>query len=64
MLPEELVRKVTEYKKKKKLTQGRLAKLIDVDSQYITYIEDGRISYVPRRILEKIEYTIDYLEDV
>jgi putative transcriptional regulator len=35
--------KLREYRKKRKLTQKDLAKLIDVSSDYISQIERGRI---------------------
>ena len=63
MIAEEIVNKVKEIKKRKGLTQGRLAKLTDVDPKYIAYIEDGHAGEVPMNILTKIEDTIDYLQD-
>ncbi|MFH1624169.1 MAG: helix-turn-helix transcriptional regulator [Pseudomonadota bacterium] len=64
MTTEELIGKVKDIKKKRGLTQGRLAKLLDVDPKYIASIEDGHTRGVPVNILSKIEDTIDYLEDV
>ena len=63
MTAEEIINKVKEIKKSKGLTQGRLAKLINVDPKYIAYIEDGNVGEVPMNILSKIEDTIDCLED-
>ena len=63
MTAEEIINKVKEIKKRKGLTQGRLAKLIDVEPKYIAYIEDGHVGEVPMNILSKIEDTVDYLEN-
>ena len=64
MTPEEIMKGIKEIKKKKRLTQGGLARLFDVDVTYIAYIEDGNVGYIPYNILTKIEDTIDYLMDL
>ncbi len=64
MTPEELINKVKEIKKKRRLTRGRLAKLIGVDPEHIAYIENERVGYVPLPIRKKIEFTLEDLEDL
>jgi len=64
MTPEELEVKVREVKKKMRLTEGKLATLIGIDTRYIADILDGRVSSLPWNIFTKIEYAIDYLEDL
>ena len=64
MTPQELIDKVKELKKKRRVTQGKFASLVDVDVKYIAYIENGNVSDVPMNVLTKIEYAIDCLEDM
>ena len=64
MTPEELKKGIKEIKKKKRLTQGGLARLFNVDVTYIAYIEDGNSEYIPYNVLRKIEDTLDYMMDL
>ena len=64
MTPEELTSKVKEIKKRLRLTEGRLATRIGVDTRYISDILEGRVSALPWNVFEKIEYAVEDLDEL
>ena len=64
MTPEELTSKIKEIKKRLRLTEGRLATRIGVDTRYISDILEGRVSALPWNVFEKIEYAVEDLDEL
>ncbi|MDY7034075.1 MAG: helix-turn-helix transcriptional regulator [Thermodesulfobacteriota bacterium] len=64
MTPEELVVKIKEIKKRMRLTEGKLATRIGVDTRYISDILEGRVGALPWNVFDKIEHAVDDLDDL
>ena len=63
MIREELAVKVREIKKKMRLTEGKMANILGVETRYIADILEGRVDSLPWNTFSKIEYDIDSLDD-
>jgi DNA-binding XRE family transcriptional regulator len=54
----EIVKRIIDYRIKRKLTQGKLAKLVGVTQQHISKIENGEFSNI--FTLEKVLFAIGF----